>query len=445
MRSPIVFALLAISILVTLFVNVEAKSISGDRVLVLLDDLADKDQYSQFWQSLQEREYQLTFITPADDRPTVLEKYGEYLYEHVIHFAYKSKEIAKHKSFGNVQLVKFVNNGGNLLVATGRDPSLAIRDLASEFDIEFDPTGTSVYDHKDTEHDVISTSRIEAPASMIDGLQKPILFSGIGLSLGKIPLLNHVLKAEGTAFVADAYSESAEASDVDLVASLQARNSARATFSGSIALFSDSFFDKKVEQTRPNGTAKRHVPSGNIEFVDQLSKWTFQEKSVLKVVNHRHHKANETTQPETYRVKDDIVYVLEVSEYVDDHWVPFKADDIQLEIIMLDPYIRTTLKQVPVSPEHHYGRFIAHVRLPDVYGVFTLKVNYKRPGLTYLLAEDVVAIQPFRHNEYPRFLTAAYPYYASVGSMIVGFIVFSAVWLSTWGGQDLKGAKQKAH
>lgn len=137
------------------------------------------------------------------------------------------------------------------------------------------------------------------------------------------------------------------------------------------------------------------------------------------------------------------MYTIEIAEYVNDKWVPYKAKDIQLEIIMLDPYIRTTLKQSRISPEHHYGRFTAHVRLPDVYGVFTFKVNYKRPGLTYLLAEDVVAIKPFRHNEYPRFLSAAYPYYASVGSMIIGFLVFSAVWLSTWGGKDLK-QKQKA-
>jgi oligosaccharyltransferase complex subunit beta len=101
---------------------------------------------------------------------------------------------------------------------------------------------------------------------------------------------------------------------------------------------------------------------------------------------------------------------------------------------MLDPYIRTTLKQAPSSSS--FGRFQANVRLPDVYGVFTLKVNYKRAGLSYILAEDQVSIRPFRHNEYPRFLTAAYPYYASTYSMIVGFLVFSAVWLSTWGGKS---------
>ncbi len=109
---------------------------------------------------------------------------------------------------------------------------------------------------------------------------------------------------------------------------------------------------------------------------------------------------------------------------------------------MLDPYIRTTLKQVDYSSS--FGRFEAKFRLPDVYGVFTFKVNYKRTGLTYILAEDQVSIRPFRHNEYPRFLTAAYPYYASTGSMVVGFLVFSAVWLSTWGGKPVAAATTKA-
>jgi oligosaccharyltransferase complex subunit beta len=184
---------------------------------------------------------------------------------------------------------------------------------------------------------------------------------------------------------------------------------------------------------------------GNEAFINQLVKWTFQEKGVLKVVDHRHHKEDSAESLEWYRIKDDIVYVLEVAEYKDDQWVPFQADDIQLEVIMLDPYIRTTLKdETPAVTHHHYGRFISHVKLPDVYGVFTFKVNYKRPGWTYLLAEDVVAIRPFRHNEYPRFLSAAYPYYASVGSMVLGFLVFSVVWLSTWGNRQSLD-KKKSH
>lgn len=111
---------------------------------------------------------------------------------------------------------------------------------------------------------------------------------------------------------------------------------------------------------------------------------------------------------------------------------------------MLDPYVRTTLQEVRVAPEHHYARYKAHIKLPDVYGVFTFKVNYKRPGLTYLNVEDVVAIRPFRHDEYPRFLSAAYPYYVSVASMSIGFLVFSGIWLSTWGTREEAKLKQQS-
>lgn len=140
-----------------------------------------------------------------------------------------------------------------------------------------------------------------------------------------------------------------------------------------------------------------------------------------------------------YREKK--VYNVDIAEYKNDEWVPYHADDVQLEVIMLDPYIRTTLKQVPSTKS--FGRFEAKIRLPDVYGVFTLKVNYKRFGLSYVLAEDQVSIRPFKHNEYPRYLTAAFPYYASTGSMIVGFIVFSIVWLSTWGSKNFTQVNKK--
>ena len=40
-----------------------------------------------------------------------------------------------------------------------------------------------------------------------------------------------------------------------------------------------------------------------------------------------------------------------------------------------------------------------------------------------------VSVRPFRHNEFERFLTAAYPYYASVLSTMAAFFVFSLVFL----------------
>jgi len=67
--------------------------------------------------------------------------------------------------------------------------------------------------------------------------------------------------------------------------------------------------------------------------------------------------------------------------------------------------------------------------LPDVYGVFTLRVNYKRTGYTYIDAKDVIAVRPFQHDEYPRFLPSAWPYYATSASVMLAFVAFSGAWM----------------
>lgn len=434
---------LVVSCVTLLSSLVEAKSSTGDRVLVLLDSLAEKDLYTQFWHQLEEREFQLVF-KPADDPSISLHYFGETLFNHIIHFAPKAQKLSQHAALNNVQLVQYVKKGGNILAATGANASDNMRALAAEFDIELDTDRVFDHTHFDNDdHGLIVTDEFVAPSAIIDGksINAPVLYSGTGLTVGQLPLSTAILNAESDAFVADEYTKRAASADtVSLVGALQSRNNARVTFVGSLDLFSDKLISSSIKV----GSAKTYGKSGNEDFIAQLTEWTFQEKGVLRVVGHSHHKANETEQLDWYRVKDDIVYDVDIEEYRNNKWVPFEADDVQLEVIMLDPYIRTTLKQVPTQGKS-YGRFEANLRLPDVYGVFTFKVNYKRTGLTYILAEDQVSIRPFRHNEYPRFLTAAYPYYASTASMIVGFIVFSAVWLSTWGGKPAVATKAKSN
>jgi hypothetical protein len=49
------------------------------------------------------------------------------------------------------------------------------------------------------------------------------------------------------------------------------------------------------------------IASGNQEFTLELSKWVFQEKSVLRINHHKHHRKGETNQHGIYRIKDDMV------------------------------------------------------------------------------------------------------------------------------------------
>ncbi len=74
-------------------------------------------------------------------------------------------------------------------------------------------------------------------------------------------------------------------------------------------------------------------------------------------------------------------------------------------------------------------RFEGVFKIPDVYGVYQFKVDYSRPGLTHLVSITQFPVRPLRHDQYERFITSAYPYYASAFSMMVGVFVFSFVFL----------------
>ena len=69
--------------------------------------------------------------------------------------------------------------------------------------------------------------------------------------------------------------------------------------------------------------------------------------------------------PENYRIKDDIVVEVDIEEKnPDGSFKPFKADDIQLEFIRLDPYHRLFLKQQGDS-----ATYKAHLVVPDTLAV----------------------------------------------------------------------------
>ena len=59
---------------------------------------------------------------------------------------------------------------------------------------------------------------------------------------------------------------------------------------------------------------------------------------------------------------------------------------------------------------------------------------------THLHSETVIPVVPPRHDEYARFLPAAWPYYAGALSTSVAFVLFAALWL---GGEEKDAAAKK--
>lgn len=228
-------------------------------------------------------------------------------------------------------LLDFLNDDGNILLALSgkhNTPS-SISSLLVELDLHIAPDRSSiVVDHfnYDTvsaaeQHDVLLLSLPEPVRSDVksyfSGEGIVALPRAVGQSLGNAsPLLAPILRAPETAYSYNVKDDSlsveesfATGSQLALVSSLQARNSARFTVLGSAEALEDKWFTATVKS--PKSTSA--VTTANRMFAKQLTAWTFQEIGVLKVGKIEHYLSDEfgniegEINPKIYRIKNDVV------------------------------------------------------------------------------------------------------------------------------------------
>ena len=86
-------------------------------------------------------------------------------------------------------------------------------------------------------------------------------------------------------------------------------------------------------------------------------------------------------------------------------------------------------------------RALIAVHLDRIYGQLSLRAGGWVWGSRYsnLLYTNTVSVVPRRHDEYPRFISAAWPYYAGAISTSIGFLVFSVVYLGGEVDRKIKG------
>ncbi|XP_065187024.1 dolichyl-diphosphooligosaccharide--protein glycosyltransferase 48 kDa subunit-like [Sycon ciliatum] len=405
---------------------------AGDKTLVLLDDHSLAYTHSIFFNSLRDRGFDLEFAT-ADNSGLALSKYGEYIYQHLVIF---SPSVTEFGGKLNVRtILKFIDDGGNVLVAANPSIDEPLRKLGSECGIEFDETKTSVIDH--VNHDTADQGKhsriVVDPDNVIKNvpiagkpLSAPLLFSGVGLVVDPDnSLVTTIVHGSGSTY--SYYQDEkitvyphAVGRKTGLVAAVQARNNARVVFAGSLDMFSDKFLTASVESARPG--SQRFEKSGNEDFVRALSAWTFHHSGVLRYTNVKHHIVGESTPPQFYTIEDDVIFSLHIEEKVDGVWQPFAGKDVQMEFHRIDPFVR-----LPLVPSN--GDFSVRFTLPDVYGVFRFQVDYRSLGYTFLYSASQVPVRPKTHVQYERFIVSAFPYYAGAFSMMIGLILFSSVFL----------------
>ena len=241
-------------------------------------------------------------------------------------------------------MLDFINQNGNILLTLSADsptPS-AIASLLLELDIHLPPDRTSlVVDHFNYDalsaaekHDVLllpHPSALRSDVKNFFGGDGTIAFPrAVAQELGNAsPHLAPVLRAKGLAYSYNPKDEwesvetpFAVGEQISLVSTMQARNSARFTVFGSVEALEDSWFDATVKS--PDG---KQTTTQNRKFAEQVTAWTFMETGVLKVGKVQHHwssldqKATDNgsvvqlgyLDPKIYRVKNDVVSVLEMN------------------------------------------------------------------------------------------------------------------------------------
>ncbi|OAA63903.1 Oligosaccharyl transferase complex, subunit Wbp1 [Cordyceps fumosorosea ARSEF 2679] len=425
-----------------------ALSTTGSRLLVVLDDVADKAAYGKFFGDLAARGFDINYETPRSDKLSLFDL-GERKYDHLIFLPTKVKALGPNLT-PNL-LVDFVNAQGNIMVGlSSTTPTTnSIVSLLAELDISLpaERTGTVVdHFHYDAvsapeTHDVLV---LDAPAAR-EGVKPYFALPGdavlavphtAGHVLGNSHLLTPILRAPDTAY---SYNPKEQAATVEpdelfaagrqlaLVSALQARNSARVS-----VLAAEMLQDKWLDAT----VAKVDGPKSkteNKEFARRISGWTFQEIGVLRVndVEHRLVGSNEPN-PSLYRIKNDVTYAISLSEYSWDKWVPFAIPDqdaLQLEFSMLSPFHRLSL--APVGKTADAATYGVKFTTPDQHGIFNFLVNYKRPFLTSIEEKRTVSVRHMAHDEWPRSyaISGAWPWIAGIAATVSGFVAFSALWM----------------
>ncbi|KAI8454936.1 oligosaccharyltransferase 48K subunit, partial [Phakopsora pachyrhizi] len=434
---------LALLLLINAFIGV-----SADKILVITEDNMKTENYNQFWASLRSREHELKFRSVKEATPA-LKEFDKPAFDHLILFAPSSKHFAADLS--PQALVQYLNDGGNILLAGSSDISEFWRDFVREFEIDFDDRSTAVMDHFQN-HDqdptkiysqADSNSRliedeVIIPSSIKSSLS-PILFRGIGHSIGKNPMLMSILRASPVAYSKEIGTNETDTNpfiigdEIGLISGFQTRKQSRISFVGSIDFFSDDFFN--AELTLPDG---EKTPTGNKKVAERLSKWTFQELGVLRIISASHSKVNGEKEPSRYRINEEIEYKVDIQSLENGVWRPFMASDIQLEFTMLDPHLRVTLTPKK-SKDGTFATYSKVFRAPDRHGVFTFNLDYRRRnGLTNLKNQLQVSVTPLEHDQYERFIFGAYPYYLGSLNVLIGFFIFSIVWLTHVPGRSTK-------
>lgn len=402
------------------------------KTLVLIDSDEVRETHSVYLDLIQSKAKEFgdakVDVAVAGDEGVKLRHWDEWLYDSLVLLAPTAQELGGQKLSHAV--TEFVEAGHSLVLSGSEDMSSETRLLAANCGVRFSDNDLAVLDHFDhhgEDHSLLrATNFVEDRGSVLrkTTTKKPLLWRGVGQN---IDAANELAFSAVTAF-SSSYCPTKKGfmskksplrdftgTTISLVSLVQARNNARVAITGSFASLSDELMANKE--------------ASNLAFGEDINAWTLGYTSVLRYRDFSHSMRATGEAKEVYRIKDELSVSVVVEEWSASKqaWLPYvqgEGKELQVELTMLDPHVRKTFKA-------DKGVLKTEMTAPDVYGVFKFIVDYNCLGYSYIHLEEQVPIRPYRHDEYERFIVAAYPYYASIFSCMAAFFIFGFAVLYT--------------
>jgi oligosaccharyltransferase complex subunit beta len=342
----------------------------------------------------------------------------------------------KSSSISKDQLLQFFDSGRNIYISADENNKMFSREFFKEFGAQLYPeksavTGPNIKNIKGANNSkVVWTDNInENVKSTIVNVDSDIAYIGVGMKLDDsndyvFPILQGSIDWNGD--IPDRKTKTKEIKrsiaglDVVTVAGYQSRYSQRVVMSASVTMCSDIFI-------AGTGGGKDHTQSSNFQFCSQVLKWNFQQKSVLKMENFAHSLVDTSLverglqDAQEYKLKDEIQVSIDIYEKVDNKWVPYKTNDVELQFIMLHPYTITTLDNTEGA--HYRTQFHA----PDWNGVYKFLIDYNKLGYSRLYLDKITPVRVFNHDEFPTYDPSAYPFFGAVYLITAAFVLFCLI------------------
>jgi len=258
--------------------------------------------------------------------------------------------------------------------------------------------------------------------------QRPVLIEdGIGAVLDTMENNQHIfpiLRGDVGSFSKHSEEGPSEVgivsgNQLSVVAGYQTQYNLRVVFSGSMKMCGNA----AMMATRDPLQGNTIQSSSNYVLCTEMVEWNLQERGVVRATNVRHNKVGDDrngANPENYKREVDIEYFIDIHEKKNGEWIPWVADDVQFQFTMLDPYYQVALEQKDKSSP----TFTYQLKTPWRLGIFKFVVDYKRYGLTYIDNKMEVSVIQLRHDEFPRYDTTGYPYYANVFVLMTASFLF---------------------